>query len=207
MGKAGKTGKKKQEKGWLDGAFGNLLFLAIAGGIGYCRYHGIQVPILDNLILKLKGSAGVGGGYVDEAAKSFSDAKAGKSIAVTDLLTQLNRYCGRRGACTEEYWEALPDVASALKMGPGTWDRKPLKKAQASEIDELLVKLAKRPEATSLTTWKALRSMSKEVFDVAPKSMKQSLACRLELESATPPTKSAAPEKVEVEEIVVDDLS
>ena len=31
-------------------------------------------------------------------------------------------------ALSSFFQEALPEVAKALKMGPGTWDRKPLKK-------------------------------------------------------------------------------
>eukprot|EP00931_Biecheleriopsis_adriatica_P054339 TRINITY_DN31969_c0_g1_i1.p1 TRINITY_DN31969_c0_g1~~TRINITY_DN31969_c0_g1_i1.p1 ORF type:complete len:210 (-),score=38.08 TRINITY_DN31969_c0_g1_i1:69-698(-) len=209
MGKAGKPRKAAPKKGWLDGMVGNLFFFAIAGGIGYCRYHSIKIPILDDFIIKMRGGGGGPGAPVHSASSTLSDARAGKAIVLEDLLMQMNQYCGRRGACSEEYWEALPTVAAAIKMGPGTWDRKPLKKAKASEIDELLVKVARRPEAAKLETWKALRSISKELYDVTPKSMKLSLASKIEMESASPPTKSsAAKEEVEVEdETPVDDLS
>ncbi|CAE7943904.1 unnamed protein product [Symbiodinium sp. KB8] len=206
MGKAGK--KKAEKKGFLDGQIGNIFFLTIAAGIGYCRYHQIPIPILDDLVRKaLYGGAGGGGGGADEVLGSFSDAKAGKAIATSDLLGQIQRFCGSRGKCTEDYWEAIPKVAEALKKGPGTWDRKPMKKAKANELDGLLVKLAERPEARSDAVWAALRTMSKELLDVTPKSMKESLASRVALKSTKPPDgKPVVEEEPEKEEVIVDDL-
>ncbi|CAL1139110.1 unnamed protein product [Cladocopium goreaui] len=196
----GKAGKKKAEAkgGFFD--FGNLLFLAIAAGIGYCRYNQINIPILDDFLRKaLYGDAAGGGGMGDEVVNSLADARAGKPIAVSDVLGQMNRYC-RRGKCNDDYWEALPEVAKALKMGPGTWDRKPLKK-------DILVKVAEQPQARTEAVWAALRIVSKELLDVTPKSMKESLASRVALKSAKPPEGSATPEpEKEEEEIVVDDL-
>mmetsp|Transcript_45416 Transcript_45416/g.101525 ORF Transcript_45416/g.101525 Transcript_45416/m.101525 type:complete len:210 (-) Transcript_45416:96-725(-) len=208
MGKAGK--KKSAPKGFLDGQLGNIVFLAIAAGIGYCRYHQIPIPILDDLVRKALygGSGGGGAGGADEVLTSFADAKAGKPIATSDLLGQIQRFCGSRGKCTEDYWEAIPKVAEALKKGPGTWDRKPLKKAKANELDGLLVKLAERPEARSEAVWTALRSMSKELLDVTPKSMKESLASRVTLKSSKPPDGMPVEEEPEPEkeEVAVDDL-
>lgn len=206
MGKAGK--KKAEKKGFLDGQIGNIFFLTIAAGIGYCRYHQIPIPILDDLVRKaLYGGAGGGGGGADEVLGSFSDAKAGKAIATSDLLGQIQRFCGSRGKSTEDYWEAIPKVAEALKKGPGTWDRKPMKKAKANELDGLLVKLAERPEARSDAVWAALRTMSKELLDVTPKSMKESLASRVALKSTKPPDgKPVVEEEPEKEEVIVDDL-
>ncbi|CAE7189585.1 unnamed protein product [Symbiodinium sp. CCMP2456] len=160
----------------------------------YCRYHQIPIPILDDLVRKaLYGGAGGGGGGADEVLTSFSDAKAGKAIARASAENL-------RGKCTEDYWvawpallhglgafEAIPKVAEALKKGPGTWDRKPLKKAKANELDGLLAKLAERPEARSDAVWAALRTMSKELLDVTPKSMRESLASRVALKSTKPP--------------------
>ncbi|CAK8991533.1 Hypothetical protein (Fragment) [Durusdinium trenchii] len=151
---------------------------------GYCRYNQINIPILDDFIRKaLYGDAGGGGGVGDEVANSMADARAGKPIAVSDVLGQMNRYC-RRGKCNDDYWEALPDVAKALKMGPGTWDRKPLKKEPP------------RSEAV----WSALRIVSKELLDVTPKSMKESLASRVALKSSKPPEGSVTPEPEKEEE-------
>merc|ERR1719454_2479280 len=99
----------------------------------------------------------------------------------------MRRYCGRWARCSSEYWEALPDVAKALKNGPGTWDRKKLKNTMARDIDSMLVKVAEKPEARQKANWEALRAISKELFDVTPKSMKESLACRAALKSPTPP--------------------
>eukprot|EP00913_Durusdinium_trenchii_P033175 g31058.t1 len=56
MGKAGK--KKAEKKGGIFDV-GNLIFLAIAAAIGYCRYNQINIPILDDFIRKaLYGDAG-----------------------------------------------------------------------------------------------------------------------------------------------------
>mmetsp|Transcript_47553 Transcript_47553/g.113140 ORF Transcript_47553/g.113140 Transcript_47553/m.113140 type:complete len:207 (-) Transcript_47553:65-685(-) len=205
MGKAGKRKAESKGGGLFD--VWNLLFLAIAGGIGYCRYNQIQIPILDDLIRKALYGEGGGGGMGDEVGNSLADARDGKPIAVTDVLGQMNRHC-RRGKCSEDYWEALPEVAAALKKGPGTWDRKPLKKEKARELDEMLTKVAQQPQARSGAVWGALRTVAKELLDVTPKSMKESLASRKVLKSTQPPEGSAAaPEpEPEEEEVAVDDL-
>merc|ERR1712125_273421 len=97
-----------KSKGWLDGLGGNLFFLLVAGGIGYCRYNGIQIPVLDDLIQKvytnvLGAKYGGGGGAPprDDAASTLANARAGKPMAVEELVDQLNQFC-RRGGCTKE---------------------------------------------------------------------------------------------------------
>merc|ERR1712048_807791 len=85
------------------------------------------------------------------------------------------------------YWEGLPTVVAALKRGPGTWDRKPMKKDKAYDVDEILAKMAGRPEASKQATWDALRTISKELLDVSPKSLKNNLASRIALKNAKPP--------------------
>merc|ERR1712107_230945 len=86
----------------------------------------------------------------------------------------------------------------------GTWDRKPLKKAKTSEIDDLLAKLAGRPEAQKKVTWDALRAIAKELSDSSPKSLKNNLASMKALKDKNPPTgKPAEPEPVEEEPVVV----
>eukprot|EP00930_Biecheleria_cincta_P021979 TRINITY_DN16129_c0_g1_i2.p1 TRINITY_DN16129_c0_g1~~TRINITY_DN16129_c0_g1_i2.p1 ORF type:complete len:258 (-),score=78.14 TRINITY_DN16129_c0_g1_i2:136-909(-) len=205
--------KRKEPKGstMMDKLW-NLITLGIAGGLMYCRYNGIPVPYVDDFILYMKGQAGLGGSGAQrhDAHSTLADVKDGKAIVLEDLLMQLNRFCGSRGRCSDDYWEALPNVAIGLKRGPGTWDRKPLKKAKAQEIDDILAKMAKQPSARKLPNWKALRDISKELFDVTPKSMKPSLASKLAYESKTPPAAgSAEPEEEEKkpkDDIVVDDL-
>merc|ERR1719356_97069 len=149
----------------------NLFSLVILGGIGYCRYNHIQIPILDDLVSKVHQMIGMGGGggsqRAPDAYSTLAEARNGKPMVLDDLSMQLSRYCGRYGKCTSDYWEAFPDVANALKRGPGTWDRKPLKKDKASDIDDMLTKVAGRPEARKQFTWDALRSISKELFDVS----------------------------------------
>merc|ERR1712218_174733 len=65
------------------------------------------------------------------AEKTMKDVQAGKSIDLMDFSLQLHHFCGKgakSGACPEYLTEAGA-VAKAVKSGPGTWDRKPLKKA------------------------------------------------------------------------------
>merc|ERR1712107_129598 len=88
----------------------------------------------------------------------------------------------------------------------GTWDRKPLKKAKASEIDDLLAKLAGRPEAQKKVTWDALRAMAKELSDSSPKSLKNNLASMKALKDKNPPTGKPAEPEPEEEQVAVDDL-
>lgn len=205
--------KRKEPKGssMMDKLW-NLLTLGIAGALMYCRYNGIAVPYVDDFILYMKGQAGLGGGSGaprHDAHSTLSDVQGGKAIVLEDFLMQLNRFCGSRARCTDEYWEALPDVAEGLKRGPGTWDRKPLQKAKAQEIDDILAKMSKQASARKLLAWKALRSISKELFDVTPKSMKPSLASKLAYDSKTPPVGGVEPEeetKKKEDDIVVDDL-
>lgn len=206
--KSSKKSKSSSSSGWLDGTFANIFFFALAGGIGYCRYYGIKVPVLDDFILQLRGESfgGGAGGSAADASWSLDAVRAGKAMAVNDLMPQMSRYCGRWGKCSAEYWEELPNVAAVLKSGPGTWDRKPLKKAEAKDIDGIIAKVAGRPEARQKANWDALRAISKELFDVTPKSMKESLACRAALKSPTPPAGPTTTAEVPEDDVVVDDL-
>merc|ERR1712151_1379960 len=202
--------------GLLSGQAGNLVFFLIAGGIGYCRYNLIRVPVLDDLLQKFWGQMrGPGGGYsapVHDASSTLTDALAGKPMAVEDLLMQVNRFCGKKGACTKEYWDKMPDVAAAVKRGPGTWDRKKLKKTSAQELDEILGNMARRPQARKRVVWNALRSLAKELFDVTPKSMKESMASKVAIMDSTSPPEGFSEGQAEVEveddpnDIVVDNL-
>jgi len=202
-----KPSKKPKSAGWLDGTLANIFFLALAGGIGYCRYYGIKVPVLDDFILSLRGESGGGAGSSPaDASWSLDAVRAGKSMAVNDIMPQMSRYCGRWGKCSAEYWEELPGVAAVLKSGPGTWDRKPLKKAEARDIDSIITKVAGRPEARQKANWDALRAISKELFDVTPKSMKESLACRAALKSPTPPAGPTTTAEAPEDDVVMDDL-
>merc|ERR1712151_1463091 len=155
------------------------------------------------------GMGGGGGGpRAPDARSTLADAHNGKPMVLDDLSMQLGRFCGRQGKCTSEYWDELPTVATALKRGPGTWDRKPLKKDKAFDIDEILAKMAGRPEASKQATWDALRALSKELLDSSPKSLKNNLASRIALKNTKAPASSGqAPQKEEEEDPpFVDDL-
>lgn len=162
---------------------------------------------MDDAILALRGDSGGGAGSSPaDASWSLDAVRAGKSMAVNDIMPQMSRYCGRWGKCTAEYWEALPGVAVVLKSGPGTWDRKPLKKAEAKDIDNIITKVAGRPEARQKANWDALRVISKELLDVTPKSMKESLACRAALKSPTPPAGPLTTAEEPEDDVASDDL-
>merc|ERR1712008_631269 len=121
MGRGGmgkKARKVETSDGWVSGNMGNILCLALAGGIAYCRYNSIAIPVLDDIIAKAQSALGIGGGGggpVHDAKTTLADAEAGKVMAVEDLLLQLNKFCGRKGSCTEEYWNAVPTVTEAVK--------------------------------------------------------------------------------------------
>lgn len=193
----------KDDGSWFS--LGNLCCMVILGGIGYCRYNGITIPVLDSLLSEF-GMRGGGGERAPDASSTLADARDGKAMVLDDLSMQLSRFCGRQGKCTKEYWEALPTVAKSLQQGPGTWDRKPMKKNQAYDLDEMLAMVAKRPEARKKVTWDALRSISKELYDSSPKSLKKNLESRMVLKDAKPPAGPTEPQEEEEEVFPVDDL-
>jgi len=112
----------------------------------------------------------------------MKDVRAGKSIDLMDFSLQLHHFCGKgaaSGACKDYLSEAV-EVAKAVKSGPGTWDRKPLKKAAAKELDKLLFDVASRSEAKSAL--ESLKGLAKEFVDNCPKSIKADLSAPWRLE-------------------------
>eukprot|EP00409_Alexandrium_fundyense_P005858 CAMPEP_0185905760 /NCGR_PEP_ID=MMETSP0196C-20130402/4900_1 /TAXON_ID=2932 /ORGANISM="Alexandrium fundyense, Strain CCMP1719" /LENGTH=122 /DNA_ID=CAMNT_0028625351 /DNA_START=81 /DNA_END=449 /DNA_ORIENTATION=- len=104
----------------------------------------------------------------------MEDAAEGQPIVLIDVLVQLRHFCGEnaKGSCSE-WLAALPKVATAVGKGPGTWDRKPLQKAKALELDGLLAAVASLTEAEQHMS--SIRTIGKELLDAAPKSVKKTL--------------------------------
>jgi len=86
-----------------------------------------------------------------------------------------------RRSCST-FIEAAPSLAGALRKGPGTWNRKPLKKKEATEFDNLLSGVAQMPEVEDVR--KDLQSIAKELKDMTPKSLKATLTSPKAFEAA-----------------------
>merc|ERR1712048_807684 len=96
--------KKQMRKDESMFTLSNLFSAIILGAIGYCRYHQIRIPVLDDLVAKVHQTLGIGGGGGGDrrptADSTLTDARNGKPLVLDDLSMQLSRYCGRYGKCT-----------------------------------------------------------------------------------------------------------
>ncbi|CAE8718074.1 unnamed protein product [Polarella glacialis] len=171
--------KQKEKAPWwqfeLSGVEVAVLVLAMLAVLRCCD---VPVPFVDDAIARIKlvlhppevpPEAG------SDVAATMAAAWAGQPMVFDDLLFQLRHYCaeGGGGSCTE-WLEAVPLVAAAVRRGPGTWDRKPLKKAKTLELDRLLASVNSRSDASAKVR-QALRAIGEELLDVAPKSIKKDL--------------------------------
>lgn len=172
--------KKKKESWWDNASNGGVLALAVV--IAVMRYLNLPIPVLDNVVAQVKqslfgASSPDGGTKTDDFEASMKEVEAGRPIVLDDVLTQLKHFCAQdgRGKC-EDWLDSLPSVAKSVKSGPGTWDRKKLKKAKTLELDRLLGVAAAHPDIGGRTSDLAI--IGKELLDMSPKSVKEDLSIR-----------------------------
>mmetsp|Transcript_26834 Transcript_26834/g.36200 ORF Transcript_26834/g.36200 Transcript_26834/m.36200 type:complete len:195 (+) Transcript_26834:59-643(+) len=151
--------------------------LVVAVMLGALRFYQVPIPIVDNIIARVKLAMDPPPAVlepVEDVHATMKDAAEGRPIVLIDVLVQLRHFCGEdaKGSCSE-WLAALPKVATAVGKGPGTWDRKPLQKAKALELDGLLTAVTSLTEAERHMS--SIRTIGKELLDAAPKSVKKSL--------------------------------
>mmetsp|Transcript_51063 Transcript_51063/g.129765 ORF Transcript_51063/g.129765 Transcript_51063/m.129765 type:complete len:195 (+) Transcript_51063:91-675(+) len=176
----GKTAKKR--KGLigklLPSGIGDLAYVVAFVAIAY--YKGWHYSLL-NLWQEAMGTSPAQKAAVAQVEASMKSVRDGKSIAVTDLLPQLRHFCDR-GATKDcaGYLAEVPKVVAAIKSGPGTWDRKPLKEDIALDIDRRIAAVASLQEADGVRA--DLRSLAKELSNSCPKSLQNDLKSLMVLE-------------------------
>eukprot|EP00747_Dinoflagellata_sp_TGD_P169151 gnl/TRDRNA2_/TRDRNA2_197356_c0_seq1.p1 gnl/TRDRNA2_/TRDRNA2_197356_c0~~gnl/TRDRNA2_/TRDRNA2_197356_c0_seq1.p1 ORF type:complete len:222 (+),score=51.82 gnl/TRDRNA2_/TRDRNA2_197356_c0_seq1:65-667(+) len=170
--------KKKGKSGWFNSESSSLLLVAVA--IAVMRFNGIPVPLVDNLIAKVKQDlwpAPKPLGPGEDVEATMKEVRAGKAIVLNDVLYQLKHFChlDGKGDCSE-WLEALPQVAASVRMGPGTWDRKAFPKAKTLELDKLLGSVVSMSAvADNPKRQEHLRVIMKYLVDSAPKKLKGTL--------------------------------
>mmetsp|Transcript_71600 Transcript_71600/g.165574 ORF Transcript_71600/g.165574 Transcript_71600/m.165574 type:complete len:197 (-) Transcript_71600:88-678(-) len=149
----------------------------VAVSIGVLRFCEVPVPLVDNAIARVKYMVNPPPRLQEpgeDVAATMKDAAEGRPLVLIDVLYQLRHFCSEKAqASCGEWLGALPGVAAAVSRGPGTWDRKPLKKAVALELDQLLGGVASRPEAG--LRMNDILAIGQELVDSAPKSVKRDL--------------------------------
>mmetsp|Transcript_37879 Transcript_37879/g.108914 ORF Transcript_37879/g.108914 Transcript_37879/m.108914 type:complete len:223 (+) Transcript_37879:70-738(+) len=163
---------KKQSKGIFT--LDNLFWLVVFGCIMY--YKGWH-HLLYRTALKAVGNDPE---QRLAAEKSLSEVTAGKPIDLVDLLGQLRFYCSRpESSSCATYMEKMPQVATSVKNGPGTWNRKPLRKEVSLELDRLVSDMS----AVGKAPIADLRTIAKEVVSSTPKKLRSELRVNALLDS------------------------
>eukprot|EP00927_Polykrikos_kofoidii_P009081 TRINITY_DN13766_c3_g1_i1.p1 TRINITY_DN13766_c3_g1~~TRINITY_DN13766_c3_g1_i1.p1 ORF type:complete len:246 (+),score=69.54 TRINITY_DN13766_c3_g1_i1:70-738(+) len=180
--------KKKKSGGLISGSTENILCLIV--GAGVCYYKGFHLPVMDAISAKL----GLGWKPNTEAYKkidsTMDDIRKEKAIDLHGFYSVLNHHCGiglpvvggLGGRCSD-FLKEMPKVAASVKRGPGTWDRKKLKKAEAQAMDNLISTVASRNDAASARRY--FKIVVAELLTSSPKSLKGELKAPGVLEQTT----------------------
>lgn len=173
-------GKKSKNKAnsWRKMSWWEAVAVVVLFGITCARFMGIRVPVVDELSSAMFGkntqAQAQGRGYdLNIVDATMENVRNDKPIDLVDFLHQFRYYCGGGGGDCYAYMTDISKVFAAIKRGPGTWNRKALKKAQAREIDDLLVTVANSDEGSSKKHH--LKLIAKELMDVTPRKLRDEL--------------------------------